>query len=603
MTGHRADGPRLEALAAAFEAARGALAAAEGCDGDGGTRAGGGARAEEQEDEQRGVSGCEGGSAMATDVLPTATPAPARGRSRLGALGVLADRAPPSAAATPATAARKPPRSRLAAMSAQKPSVPPTQQRPQQEEDAAASNDDDGAADAIAGLIATRLHLGDDAEATAEGDENAAPSTVRAPAGPRKAAGAARKVRFGADADAAAAAAEPRGPRAAPVAPPSVARHAVRRDVDAGARAPLAPPLPPAAAARPAGAKGQRSRLAAATASAAWDGGSDGGHANAAAEADGDACWLPSVVLVIDAPLHQLPWEACPGVASRQHFFRCPSLPVAAAAALRAARAAPGAPTTALPPRPPALDLAAAYFLLNPDGDLPATQAAFEPWLRGALGLDGAAGARPAPGALAAALRARDVFLYFGHGSGAQYHSAGGAGSGGAALRRLPRCAGALLMGCSSGRLRGGPAASAAASASVGHAASGSATHRHRHHYEPAGAIWDYLLAGCPAAVANLWDVTDRDIDRFGRAVLDGWLAGGGGDGNGGGGGGGSSGGGGAFGAAVAAARRACRLPNLIGAAPVVYGVPCAVDARALRRRAGGGGSNAAAAAETRGRT
>ena len=30
--------------------------------------------------------------------------------------------------------------------------------------------------------------------------------------------------------------------------------------------------------------------------------------------------------------------------------------------------------------------------------------------------------------------------------------------------------------------------------------------------------------AGCPAAVANLWDVTDLDIDRFARGVLDQWL-------------------------------------------------------------------------------
>jgi separase len=124
-------------------------------------------------------------------------------------------------------------------------------------------------------------------------------------------------------------------------------------------------------------------------------------------------------------------------------------------------------------------------------------------------------------------------------------------------------------MGCSSGRLRDGGA------------------------YEAGGAIWGYLLAGCPAAVANLWDVTDRDIDRFGRAVLEGWLGGGAGGAGGGRGGGaadsagsgsddGGGGGGGReprlLGSAVAASRGVCRLPNLIGAAPVVYGVPCLVD-------------------------
>jgi separase len=78
------------------------------------------------------------------------------------------------------------------------------------------------------------------------------------------------------------------------------------------------------------------------------------------------------------------------------------------------------------------------------------------------------------------------MFLYFGHGSAEQYIAR-------AALRRLARCAGSLLMGCSSGRLRGGGGGGGLGGG-----------------YEPSGAIWSYLLAGCPAAVANLWDVTDR---------------------------------------------------------------------------------------------
>jgi hypothetical protein len=245
----------------------------------------------------------------------------------------------------------------------------------------------------------------------------------------------------------------------------------------------------------------------------------------------------------------------------------------------------------------------------------------------------GTAGARPDAAALAGQLASHDVYLYFGHGGGEQYVSP-------ALLRRLQRCAGSLLMGCSSGRLR----------------ANGE--------YEAGGAIWSYLIAGCPAAVANLWDVTDRcgagcrcawvalgrpsrgsaplpnpegaslvldaqlprremlpacapstpgsrcachrattqrnppwqprrDTDRFGRAVLDGWLgrgtATGDGDGRGSSSGSGKSGSAGGRpggcampGSAVAAGRRVCRLPNLIGAAPVVYGVPCLIDATQL---------------------
>lgn len=84
--------------------------------------------------------------------------------------------------------------------------------------------------------------------------------------------------------------------------------------------------------------------------------------------------------------------------------------------------------------------------------------------------------------------------------------------------------------------------------------------------------------AGCPTAVANLWDVTDRDIDRFAMALLEQWLpadadapapsdesatlgarrsA--------------------CISASVARSRAACRLRHLIGAAPVCYGVPTAV--------------------------
>lgn len=126
---------------------------------------------------------------------------------------------------------------------------------------------------------------------------------------------------------------------------------------------------------------------------------------------------------------------------------------------------------------------------------------------------------------------------------------------------------------------------------------------------------------GCPAAVANLWDVTDRDIDRFSQVLLDQWaggqqgsrssaveLAEGGGPApaaqlhapgrrgrgaeaaavpaasSGHAAGGQGAGAGGAGGAAecimsraVGGSRQACRLPHLVGAAPVCYGVPVLV--------------------------
>lgn len=130
-------------------------------------------------------------------------------------------------------------------------------------------------------------------------------------------------------------------------------------------------------------------------------------------------------------------------------------------------------------------------------------------------------------------------------------------------FRKLRACPAALLWGCSSGRLR----------AMGVHDALGTAVY--------------YLLAGAPCVVANLWDVTDKDIDKLcmahmqlcfdgptdqgasaeaaraegkqrngqeqcqdrGASVLN-------------------------VSAALARSRNVCRMQFAVGAAPVVYGIP-----------------------------
>jgi separase len=42
--------------------------------------------------------------------------------------------------------------------------------------------------------------------------------------------------------------------------------------------------------------------------------------------------------------------------------------------------------------------------------------------------------------------------------------------------------------------------------------------------FEPYGTVLAYILAGCPCIVGNLWDVTDRDIDRLTEEFLDSWI-------------------------------------------------------------------------------
>jgi len=41
--------------------------------------------------------------------------------------------------------------------------------------------------------------------------------------------------------------------------------------------------------------------------------------------------------------------------------------------------------------------------------------------------------------------------------------------------------------------------------------------------YDPTGNSINYILGLCPALVANLWDVTDRDIDRLTQGLLEEW--------------------------------------------------------------------------------
>lgn len=147
-------------------------------------------------------------------------------------------------------------------------------------------------------------------------------------------------------------------------------------------------------------------------------------------------------------------------------------------------------------------------------------------------GWSGIVGRPPSENEIKESLEERDVFLYLGHGSGAQYIRS-------RAVKKLDACAVSVLLGCSSGKLYGGG------------------------EYELYGVPWNYLLGGCPAILCCLWDVTDKDLDRFGKSVFKDWglydneagknvsLV-----------------------EAVAQARDSCKLKYLNGAAMVVYGIP-----------------------------
>ena len=85
--------------------------------------------------------------------------------------------------------------------------------------------------------------------------------------------------------------------------------------------------------------------------------------------------------------------------------------------------------------------------------------------------------------------------------------------------------------------------------------------------HDPCGPAFSYLLARAPHLIANLWDVTDKDIDRLSmhymKTIFDAC---------------------GPKGAerrdrlvtscALAESRAMCRLKSAVGCAPVMYGLP-----------------------------
>ncbi|KAF3628570.1 putative DNA polymerase delta subunit 4-like [Capsicum annuum] len=201
------------------------------------------------------------------------------------------------------------------------------------------------------------------------------------------------------------------------------------------------------------------------------------------------------VILVLDLEVQMLPWENLP-VLRNQQVYRMPSVSSIRATLIKSCQyqqqvqmggslMKEGVPSPSIP----LIDPLDSYYLLNPSGDLSSTQSEFENWFRD-QDFEGKCGTAPAVEELAEALKRHDFFIYFGHGSGTQYipeHE----------VKKLESCAATLLMGCSSGSL-------------------------YLHGcYAPRGAPLCYLFAGSPVIVANLWEVTDKDIDRFGKSMLD----------------------------------------------------------------------------------
>jgi separase len=184
-------------------------------------------------------------------------------------------------------------------------------------------------------------------------------------------------------------------------------------------------------------------------------------------------------ILLLDKDLHCIPWESLPCLFNSS-VSRLPSLEsfrsklLAAQAQENHREDAPGHRISRG---------SNGVSLLNPSGDLKRTQDTLQPLLQSIPGDWIHSNEDPSEQQLVKYLSSTDLYLYFGHGSGAQFMRP-------RALREKDTCPTAWLMGCSSAAIN---------------------THGE---FEPTALLLSILEAGSPAVVGCLWDVTDKDCDR-----------------------------------------------------------------------------------------
>ncbi|XP_054751240.2 separin-like [Lytechinus pictus] len=236
------------------------------------------------------------------------------------------------------------------------------------------------------------------------------------------------------------------------------------------------------------------------------------------------------VILILDTAIQQLPWESMP-ILHEWPVCRLPNLHFLMSH-LRASKSGANVLGKGINPDK-------TYFILNPMGDLDNTQKTFQDWFQKENKWKGVVGRGPSKPEYTSALTDHDLFVFCGHGTGRQFLT-------GDDIQRLTCKAATLLIGCSSGKLQVNGCLDAS------------------------GMALNYLLAECPCVVANLWDVTDRDIDRFLEYLLKAWLS--------------ST----THPAPISDsqslagllndARKTCKLKHLIGFAPVLYGLPAVMQ-------------------------
>ena len=244
------------------------------------------------------------------------------------------------------------------------------------------------------------------------------------------------------------------------------------------------------------------------------------------------------LIMVLDENLHRFPFEGLSFLHGRA-VTRVPSLPFLLAPLLESATIQ--------------VDASDVRYVVDPESNLGKTAERIMPFIestseRNAWNWSGVVGEFPTEDFVVESITKEDgLFLYCGHGGGKGSFSKSKVESLVEQSDSPTPCRSTIiLMGCSSGKL-----------ASINRKNT-DASERAAIHYEPEGIALSYILAGAPCVVGNLWDVTDRDIDRYCMAFMKEFL----------------TEGGGSLAKCMAEARSSCKMKHIVGLAPVCYGLP-----------------------------
>jgi hypothetical protein len=268
---------------------------------------------------------------------------------------------------------------------------------------------------------------------------------------------------------------------------------------------------------------------------------------------------IKHTILILDENLHSIPWEALPCI-KKMSCSRVPSLNYLISRLHFCEFSHDKLNSVAnnidrlscdnnenLPPNQSIINknrenvfVRNCWYAVDPEGNLPGTRKTMMDFLNPLVKQwcwKGYAGELPSIETVKLHHNSSDLFIYCGHGAGEAMCE----------IHRLDKikCPASFLWGCSSGKL-----------VSYGI-------------HDPIGPAIIYLMNGSPWLVGNLWDVTDKDIDRLSISCMTSVMK--------------------ASSILIAEAqedtqgnilkslpdaRDACKLKGIVGCAPVIYGVP-----------------------------